>query len=50
MSTGNWSTGPHGGGHAAGNSMAAAVAVNTGVLQQLTKRLKPECTGLIRSF
>jgi hypothetical protein len=37
MSTGNWSTGPHGS-HNAGNSMAAAVAVKTGVLQQLTHR------------
>ena len=38
-STGNWSTGPHGGSTiapAAGNTMAAAVAVKTGVLQQLT--------------
>ena len=35
MSTGNWSTGMHGN-HSAGNSMAAAVAVKTGVLQQLT--------------
>ena len=35
MSTGNWSTGIHGN-HSTGNSMAAAVAVKTGVLQQLT--------------
>lgn len=43
MSTGNWSTGPHGGGHpAAGNSMAAAVAVKTGVLQQLTGMVKAQ--------
>lgn len=31
MSTGNWSTNAHPG-HAAGNSMAAAVAVKTGVI------------------
>lgn len=36
MSTGNWSSGPHVGHSNAGNSMAAAVAVKTGVLQQLT--------------
>ena len=35
MATGNWSTSPHVGRNA-GNSMAAAVAVKTGVLQQLT--------------
>lgn len=35
MATGNWSTTPHSN-HSAGNSMAAAVAVKTGVLQQLT--------------
>jgi DNA-directed RNA polymerase II subunit RPB2 len=35
LGTGNWSTGVHGT-HSAGNSMAAAVAVKTGVLQQLT--------------
>ena len=35
MSTGNWSTNAHPG-HAASNSMAAAVAVKTGVIQQLT--------------
>lgn len=35
MSTGNWSMTPHTA-HNTGNSMAAAVAVKTGVLQQLT--------------
>ena len=38
MSTGNWSTGPHG--HTAANSMAMAVAVKTGVLQQMTTVIK----------
>ena len=35
MSTGNWSMNSHPG-HASGNSMATAVAIKTGVIQQLT--------------
>ena len=33
MSTGNWATQPM---HASGNIMAAAVAVKTGIIQQMT--------------
>lgn len=47
MSTGNWSTQPT---HGSGNMMAAAVAVKTGIIQQITSTNQLAIQSHIRRF